>query len=347
LRQLNDHSCTLNGLMAWLFVFNGLWFHVGVQFKQSPTPPVQDSVNKALNSKGNPNKSGRYTFMRSLKFRASALVLALALVFDTVACSTNWVSEALSIIAALTPAVANIVPLVMLADKNIDPNAANTILNYSNQASSALQEVAGLIDQYNKATADQQPDLLAKIQAILSVGQQNLNAILPIIRISDPKSQAAISQAVAVAINEVASLEALLPVLRAGRTRDAVRLSKPLTADQFRARYNKAIGPIPGSKALRLKGRVFVWRSRQRYRGKLFVSLTPVSRRYYFPMCGTCGAPGHVESACPLRRLEERKVALAAPSKRVVDQTLYLIERATFASTEVADIQQAWGIRNA
>lgn len=205
--------------------------------------------------------------MRSLKFRAGALVLALALVFDTVACSTNWVSEALTILAALTPAIANIVPLVTLADKNIDPNTANTILNYSSQASSALQQVGSLIDQYNKATADQQPDLLAKIQAILGVGQQNLNAILPIIRISDPKSQAAISQAVAVAINEVASLEALLPVLRAGRTRDAIRLAKPLSADQFRARYNKAIAPVPGSKALRLKSRSLFGRAASDVKG--------------------------------------------------------------------------------
>lgn len=193
--------------------------------------------------------------MRSMKFRAIAVVSALALTFNTVACSTNWVKEALSIVAALTPAVTNIVPLVALADKNVGAQDIATIQTYSNQASQALQEVGSLIDQYNQATTQAvQLDTLTKIQAALVVAQNNLNSVLPMLHISDPKSQAAVSAAIGAAINEIGSIAALLPALKAGRRADAVALAKPLGADQFRERYNSAISPIAGASKLKLRG---------------------------------------------------------------------------------------------
>lgn len=199
--------------------------------------------------------------MRSLKFRAGAVVLALAFTFNTVACSTSWVKEALSIIAALTPAITNIVPLVSLADSNIGAQDITTIQKYSDMASQNLQLVGSLIDQYNTAqgTAAQQ-DVLTKIQAALEVAQNNLNSILPALHISNAKSQLAVQSAVGAAISEVGSIAALLPILKAGRTADAVALAQPLSASKFRARYNAAISPIPGASKLELRGPSFAHR---------------------------------------------------------------------------------------
>jgi len=197
--------------------------------------------------------------MRSMTVRVGAAVLALGMIVSTVACSTGWVNEALQIVSALTPAVTNIVPLIALADKNVPMSDVTTIQNYSNQASTALQTVGSLITQFDQAQSLQaQQDVLSKIESALAVAQQNLNAILPQLHIANPRSQAAVEAAVAAAISEVGSIAALLPVLKAGKTAQAVELAKPINARTFRSRYNHAIKPVPGSDKLKLHGPSFL-----------------------------------------------------------------------------------------
>jgi hypothetical protein len=188
------------------------------------------------------------------------LVAILAVAMFTVGCSTTWVTQALEIVAALTPAITNIVPLVALADKNVNPTDISTIQNYSAQASNALQTVGSLINQYNQAaTAAQQQDVLSKIHTALLVAQQSLESVLPQLHISNPKSQAAIAVALGAAISEIGSIQAILPALKAGRTAEAVSLARPISANSFRSRYNKAISPIPGSDKLKLRGKKFLY----------------------------------------------------------------------------------------
>lgn len=184
------------------------------------------------------------------------LAVALVSLLVTVGCSTSWVTQALEIVSALTPAITNIVPLVALADKNVSAADITTIQNYSTEASKALQTVGSLISQYNQAqTTAQQQDVLSKIESALMVAQQNMNSVLPQLHITDARSQAAVSAACAAAIAEIGSIAALLPALKAGRTAQAVALAKPLSAGKFRSRYNDAIKPIPGSSKLKLSGR--------------------------------------------------------------------------------------------
>lgn len=200
--------------------------------------------------------------MRNYTFRICAVVLALGMVFNSVACSTAWVSQALQIVAALTPAITNIVPLVALADKNVSASDMTVIENYSNQAGTALQTVGSLISQFNQAqSAQAQQDALSKIESALVVAQNNLTSILPQLHISDAKSQAAVKAAVAAAISEVGSIAALLPALKAGKAAQAVALAQPITASKFRARYNAAIKPVPGSSRLALHGESLVRRA--------------------------------------------------------------------------------------
>jgi hypothetical protein len=195
-------------------------------------------------------------------FRIGAIVLALAFVINTVACSTAWVTQALQIVAALTPAITNIVPLVALADKNVSASDITVIENYSNQAGTALQTVGSLITQFNAAqSAQAQQDALSKIESALVVAQNNLSSILPQLHIADAKSQAAVKAAVAAAISEVGSIAALLPALKAGHAAQAVALAQPITANKFRARYNAAIKPVPGSSRLALHGESFARRA--------------------------------------------------------------------------------------
>lgn len=186
------------------------------------------------------------------------LAIPLVALMITVGCSTTWVTQALQIIAALTPAITNIVPLIALADKNVPANEVIAIQGYSGQASAALQTVGSLITQYDQATTTaQQQDALSKIEAALTVAQNNLNSVLPQIHISNPRSQAAVSAAVGVAISEVGAIAALLPAIKAGQSAQAVSLAKPLSADKFRSRYNSAIKPVPGADKLKLRGESF------------------------------------------------------------------------------------------
>jgi hypothetical protein len=193
--------------------------------------------------------------MRSLTVRVGAAVLALFMAVSTVACDTSWVDKSLEIVAAVTPAITNIVPLIALADKDVSPADITSIQTLSGQASAALQTTGSLIDQFNKATSDAaKQDLLSKIEAALVVAQNNLNTILSQLHIGNPRTKAIVAASLGAIISEVGSLAALVPVLKAGKTAQAVALAKPITARQFRARYNSAIKPIPGSGKLKLKG---------------------------------------------------------------------------------------------
>lgn len=184
--------------------------------------------------------------------RNSVLGLLLAAVMLTVACSTNWVTTAAEILAAVTPAVTNLLPVIELADKSVTPADAAKIQAYSQQGQSALELTASLIGQYNTAEAGQQATVLVRLQNALTVAQNNLNQILSTVHVYDPNATSGATQAVQIALSEVSSLQSLLPILKSGSTARTIKLAKPLSADRFRSRFNKAVDKVPGANNFRL-----------------------------------------------------------------------------------------------
>src|ERR1700693_1641029 len=93
-----------------------------------------------------------------------AVVLCGTLMFT--ACSTTWIGEAEQIVAALIPAVANLVTLVAaLQGKDVSATDLQTIQTAGAQAGADLQLMQSLITQYQKADAAAQAGLLNQIPA--------------------------------------------------------------------------------------------------------------------------------------------------------------------------------------
>lgn len=202
--------------------------------------------------------------MHRLNLGARALVsVVLCATLLLSACSTAWVSQAEAIVAALLPAVTNIITLVALAEgKSVSTQDLQLVQSGATAANTALKEVASLIDQYN--AAPDKADVLAKINAAIAVAQKNLTDILPQLHIENADSQAKVSAVIGVVIQEIASIEALLPLVKAGQTARAASLARGVSASEFRSRYNDAIDKVPGAENLKLHGasrfgRLKVW----------------------------------------------------------------------------------------
>jgi len=140
-----------------------------------------------------------------------AAVLAGTLILT--ACSTAWIGEAEQIMAALIPAVANLVTLVAtLQGKDVTAADLQTIQNAGAQAEADLQLMQSLISQYEKADATAQPGLLNQIQAAMNAVQATLNGLLPALHIQDAATQAKITAVLGLLISEAESMAAIVPL---------------------------------------------------------------------------------------------------------------------------------------
>jgi hypothetical protein len=185
---------------------------------------------------------------------ASLLVVTLTLT----ACSTAWISEAEQIVAALIPAMANLVTLVAtLEGKNISAADLQTIQNAGAQAGADLQLLQSLISTYEKADASAQPGLLNQIQAATSAVQLTLNGLLPALHITDVATAAKITAVVGLLISEVESMTAIVPLVNPGASPGImataarqIKKQPPLTASEFVNSYNATITAKTGNAEL-------------------------------------------------------------------------------------------------
>jgi hypothetical protein len=175
-----------------------------------------------------------------------SVVLCATLILS--ACSTAWVSQAEAIVAALLPSITNIITLVALAEgKGVSASDLQLVQKGATDANNALQEVATLIDQYN--AAPNKADALAKINAAIAVAKANLTDILPQLHITDPASQAKVSAVIGVVLQEITSIEALLPLV-SSHPATAARLARAVSAGDFQSRYNAALTAKSGNEPL-------------------------------------------------------------------------------------------------
>jgi hypothetical protein len=185
-----------------------------------------------------------------------ATVLALTLMLT--ACSTAWIGEAEQIVAALIPAVANLMTLVAtLQGKDVTAGDLQTIQSAGAQAGADLQLMQSLISQYEKADATAQPGLLYQIQAAMNAVQATLNGLLPALHIQDVATQAKITAVVGLLISEVESMAAIVPLVNPSASPAMMTMAlkqakkqPPLTANEFVSSYNASMTAKTGNTQL-------------------------------------------------------------------------------------------------
>jgi hypothetical protein len=191
-------------------------------------------------------------------FRSFALALLLCGTMIWTACSTSWVSEAEQIVAALVPAVSNVLALVAaLQGKSVSAQDLQSIQSAATQAGADLQLIQSLIGQYESADASAKPGLLGQIQSAINTVQTNLKAILPALHIQDAATQAKITAVVGIVLSEVQSLAAIVPLVdsNAGTqmkamARTSAKTHPPLKASEFVTSYNAAMTAKTGNAAV-------------------------------------------------------------------------------------------------
>lgn len=186
------------------------------------------------------------------------MVLILSGTLIWMACTTAWIGEAEQIVAALIPAMANLVTLAAtLQGASVSAADLQTIQSAGSQAGADLQLMQSLIGQYQNAEATAQPGLLNQIQAALRAVQLTLNGLLPALHIKDAASQAKITAVVGILISEAESVAAIVPLVSASASprmtamaARQVRRQPPLSASEFVTSYNATMSAKSGNSEL-------------------------------------------------------------------------------------------------
>jgi hypothetical protein len=188
--------------------------------------------------------------------KALAVVLCGTLLWT--ACSTAWIAEAEQIVAALIPAVSNILALVTaLQGSGVPTQDVQMVQSAGTQAAADLQLIQSLIQQYRKATDTQtQAGVLAQIQTAVNAVQTSLSGLLPALHVQDAATQAKITAVVAIVLSEVQSLAAIVPLasgsasLRMKAALKQVKGRPPLAAGEFLTSYNATMTAKTGNAEL-------------------------------------------------------------------------------------------------
>jgi hypothetical protein len=175
------------------------------------------------------------------------------------ACSTAWIAQAEEIVAALIPAVANLITLITALQGNgVSAQDLQLVESASTQTQTDLQLINTLIAQYQQATdVATQASLLAKIQTAIATVQSNLNGLLPALHISNSATQSKVTAVIGLILAEVQSLEVIIPLVHSGasvaQASAALKAGKtkpPLSAGEFRASYNAIMTAKTGNVTL-------------------------------------------------------------------------------------------------
>lgn len=185
-------------------------------------------------------------FTPAARFWLLVTVLWCLCVFGA-GCTAAWTSEASNIINLLVPAITSILSILSAfgVGGGLDGNVFQAIQSWANQSTSALQSVAGLIEQYNSAEAGAQPGLLVEIQTALNTIVSNLAAILPEIHITNKDTQDKVTAVIDLVQNELQALVNLVPALK-GEVTAHDDLKKLVAAvkspKEFRSEFNEVAG---------------------------------------------------------------------------------------------------------
>lgn len=172
--------------------------------------------------------------MRKFKLY-SALAVGLTLSMFAFACNTSWITTAEQYVQVLTPAVEDIVGILVLAGvKGVSTTQQNQVASYASQATNDLKVISTLLAAYNSANATTSA---AQITAAANDAKSNLGLILPALHITDPSTVTKVTSAVNLAVDTITSLVALIPA--SASTTPTLRLaSKPPSPSALQKQFN-------------------------------------------------------------------------------------------------------------
>jgi hypothetical protein len=184
----------------------------------------------------------------------AALVLVLCITIGLAGCSTDWIGEAEQIVAAMIPAAANLLTLVVaLEGKTVSATDLEIIQKAGTEAGADLQLIQSLIAAYGKADAATKPSILNQIENATRAGQGSLAGLGPALHIKDAATQAKITAVVGILLSEMQSLAAVMPLVKgnspalAAMNAAEVRRKAPLPAGEFVSSFNATMSARTGN----------------------------------------------------------------------------------------------------
>lgn len=175
------------------------------------------------------------------KFKSVILIVALAVLMATSACSAQWVNVALADMPLLAQMALNIVTLsATMQGRSLNPADAVAIQNISVEAS---KDMALLQELYNEYKSNPTDAGLQKITAAIGVVQQNLPALLTSAHISDAVLAQRVTAGVNLIVTTVESFAALMPNSGVGNVHAQIErkaIAVP-SAASLRQQWNDAV----------------------------------------------------------------------------------------------------------
>ncbi len=173
-----------------------------------------------------------------------ALVVLLSLALFCIACSTAWVSELDSILAAAAPALINILQIVAVA--NGQP--VNSILEA--KINSDATDIETLAADFTKATAASAPGICEELQAAISAYQADQQLVLQVAQVSDPSTQTKITQLADLVVGTVGAITAVVPPCQGSASSQGVKTKNLYSISDFEANYNRILLAPTGNTAV-------------------------------------------------------------------------------------------------
>jgi len=153
-----------------------------------------------------------------------------------------WTTQATNILNLLGPAVEAALGILSAFGIGIPASVLQQFTTWSTAAKAAFAQVAILIQEYQTAVATAQPGILGEIQAAIDVVAGDLTNLLPLIKVTAPKTQAIIAAVFGAISAMLVSLVNLLPVLK-GEVTDheeaRKRIAAVKSAKEFKTEFNQ------------------------------------------------------------------------------------------------------------
>jgi hypothetical protein len=189
---------------------------------------------------------------KRIQFANSGLAILLCAAF--VACSTSWITRAQAIIQVLVPATTNILTLVsVFSGKAIDPAVVNEMARVTGEVNADLNQLAGLIGEYQALPADQRSTEIEKINTVLGLAQGHASELMSTAHVKDPLVQAKVNAVIGIVISELHSIEQIVPLLQNqanAQVARSMRAHPPLSADELKKAFNSAMAAPSGREGL-------------------------------------------------------------------------------------------------
>lgn len=161
-------------------------------------------------------------------------VLVLAVMLAGCAAALPWVTLAGNLLPVIVQAIGGIGSAL----GTISPQDDATIQRISTEAANDINLALGLAVQFK---ANNNMALVPQINADLAAAEAQLNALLPALHVTNPATIDKVKSVIQFLNSQIAAVEGLIPVV-SGHTVTARRvITKPLTADEFKSRFNRMV----------------------------------------------------------------------------------------------------------